>query len=277
MFGDSLSAKSIGVLLCILIGAAVYVQHVLPPVARWLPRRGARQWVLDYDDVVRARALLRARGLPTELALQILEDAEYWPTRRFSTEQHRTVKVAATMFRACAAGLVLDADVLRDPRVRGLRGTGEKVRIKAVGFRVRSRDQGWTSEPTRGTFSTSSWVEASILRGVDGYQTALPASCWLDSVFASPGSFEQHVSPRGWQLARRPERAEQGPQGGEGGLAWYLQGNRVATQGRAEEYDVLWKRHGHEGNEGSGTGDGFVEELRDGDRLLIWARAKVCP
>ncbi|KAJ4384449.1 hypothetical protein N0V86_000048 [Didymella sp. IMI 355093] len=209
-----------------------------------------------------------------ELALKILEHAEYWPTRRFSSEQGRSVKVAATMFRSSAAGLCFDADIFTDPRVDLLRKDGEKVRIKAVEFHIRSRDQGWTSEPTRGTFSTSSWLEASILRGLDDYSTALPPSCWLDSVFESPRSFQQHVAPRGWQLARRPEFAEQGPQGGEGDLAWYLQGNRVATQGRVEEYSVTWTRCAHEGNEGSGTGDGFLDELREGDRLLVWARAK---
>lgn len=237
--------------------------------------RQLEPWVLDYQDVLEARALLKELGLPMELALQILDYAEYWPTRRFSTEEGHTVRVGATMFRSSAAGLCLDADVFNDPVVDSLRKGGEKVKIKAIEFHIRSRDQGWTSEPTRGTFSTSSWLEVSILRGVDDFNTELPPSCWLDSVFASPQSFQDHVTPRGWQLVERPEYAEQGPQGGEGNLAWYLQGNRVATQGHTEEYDVLWTHDDHEGNEGSGRGDDFLGELKEGDRLLIWARAKV--
>ncbi|KAF1362466.1 hypothetical protein EJ07DRAFT_107755 [Lizonia empirigonia] len=231
-------------------------------------------WVLDYEDVLEARALLKELGLPMELALEILDYAEYWPTRHFSTQAGNTVKVAATMFRSSAAGLCLDADAFNDPVVETLRANGENIKIKAIKFHIRSRDQGWTSEPVRGTFSTSSWLEASILRGVEDNTTTFPPSCWLDSVFASPQSFQDHVTPRGWQLVKRPEYAEQGPQGGEGDLAWYLQGNRVATQGRSEEYDVIWTRDGYEGNEGYGRGDEFLQELEEGDRLLVWARAK---
>lgn len=276
MLGDLLTAKTIGTAICILLGAyGVYVRHLLPWFKNRLPQQDPIPWRLDYKDVLQARALLNGLGLPMELVLNILEDAEYWPTRRFSTQEGRTVKVAATMSRSSAAGLCFDADIFNDPRVDRLRNDGEKIRIKAIDFHIRSRDQGWTSEPTRGTFSTSSWLEASILCGLDGHRTRLPPSCLLDSVFESPHTFQQHITPRGWQLARRPEFAEQGPQGGEGDLAWYLQGNRVATQGHAEEYDITWTRNAHEGNEGSGTGDGFLDELEDGDRLLIWARAKV--
>jgi hypothetical protein len=232
-------------------------------------------WILDYEDVLAARALLKTLGLPMELALEVLDYAQYWPTREFFTDEGTTVKAAATMFRSSAAALCLSADIFNDPVVDGLRAGGEKVKIKAIEFHVRSRDQGWTSERTQGTFSTSSWLEASILRGVEDYNTTFPPSCWLDSVFASPLSFQEHVMPHGWQLVKRSEHAEQGPQGGEGDLAWYLQGNRVATQGRSENYHILWTQDSCEGNEGAGRGEGFLSELKEGDRLLIWARAKV--
>ncbi|KAJ4339869.1 hypothetical protein N0V95_007648 [Ascochyta clinopodiicola] len=231
-------------------------------------------WILGYEDVRKARALLKSLGLPVELVLEILEYAQYWPTRQFSTQNRNSVKAAATMFRSSAAALCLDVDAFHDPIVESLRTCGEKVKIKAIEFHIRSRDQGWTSEPTVGTFNTSSWLEASILRGVDNHTVSFPPSCWLDSVFTSPESFQDHVAPSGWQLVERPGYAEQGPQGGEGDLAWYLQGNRVATQGRLEEYDVLWTHDGHGDSEGSGTGDGFLQNLKDGDRLLVWARAK---
>lgn len=159
MLGDLFSANSLGLIICILLGAyGLYMQYLLPLFKSWLPQREPTEWILDYEDVLEARALLNALGLPMELALKILEDAEYWPTREFSTEPGKTVKVAATMFRSSAAGLCFDADVFK-------------------------------------------------------------------------------------------------------------------------EYDVLWTQYAHEGNEGSGTGDGFLDELKDGDRLLIWARAKVrvCP
>lgn len=252
------------------------VQGVLPTLGNWLQPPNDVPWTLDYKDVLAARALLKTLGLPTELVLAILDYAQYWPMREFSTDKGNTVKVAASMFRSSAAALCLDADVFRHPTVDDLHARGEKVRVKAIEFHIRSRDQGWTSERTQGTFSTSSWLEASLLRGVEDYSTTFPPSCWLDSVFASPQSFQEHVMPRGWQLIKRPEFAEQGPQGGEGDLAWYLQGNRVATQGRSEDYHIIWTHDECEGNEGAGRGEGFLNELREGDRLLVWARAKVC-
>lgn len=272
-------------MLSSLLGAAL--RHVIillstyaaikpiPFLNSWLPQSEPKPWKLDYEDVLKARAQLKALGLPMELALEILEYAEYWPARHFSSKEEKTVKVAATMFRSSTAGLCVDVDIFNDPAVDSLRKNGERVKIKAVEFQIRSRDQGWTSEPTQGTFSTSSWLETSILRGVEDYNTQLNPSCWLDSVFESPRSFQQHITPQGWQLVRRPEYAEQGPQGGEGDLAWYLQGNRVATQGHSEEYKVRWTNDSYEGNEGSGRGEGFLSELKEGDRLLVWARAKV--
>lgn len=53
----------------------------------------------------------------------------------------------------------------------------------------------------------------------------------------------------------------------------YLQGNRVAA-GKSE-YRVVWGEAGNEGNEGAGQGQGFFDELQEGDRIIVWARAKV--
>jgi len=81
------------------------------------------------------------------------------------------------------------------------------------------------------------------------------------------------MTDRGWSLVKRPESALQGPQDGEGDLAWYLQGNRVA--GPKDEYQIGWTEGGSRGNQGAGRGEGFVRELKQGDRILVWARAKV--
>lgn len=258
----------------ILVTTLAFIQ-LTRPKHRWLPwSPPSEPWELDYASVVEARKILVHLRLPMELALQVLEHAEYWPARSFASRATGT-RVAATMMRSSAAGLCVDADVFNADAVQSLRQPGEQLRVKAVSFRIRSRDQGWTSEPTRGSFSTSSWLEVSILRGVDGPNTELPPSCYVDSLFENPSSFAARVAPLGWRLVARPEDAEQGPQGGEGALAWYLQGNRVATGGKVEGYVVRWTREGCEGNEGCGSGEGFLEELREGDRVLVWARAKV--
>lgn len=66
--------------------------------------------------------------------------------------------------------------------------------------------------------------------------------------------------------------------------AWYLQGNQVARatslfEGEmVKRYRVIWGCKANprwEGNEGAGRGEGFVDSLREGDRILVWARAKV--
>lgn len=60
----------------------------------------------------------------------------------------------------------------------------------------------------------------------------------------------------------------------EGDFAWYLQGNRVAEE-NPKPYRILWAADRFEGNVGAGSGAGFVQNLKEGDELLIWARAKV--
>ncbi len=257
------------------------VRSALSSLANWLQPPNNEPRILDYNDVLAARALLKQLGLPMELALHILEHAQYWPKRTFAQDEGKTVKVATTMSVNRAAGLCLEAAVFNNPTVDSLHACGENVKIKALEFHIRSRDQGWTSERTSGTFNTWSWLEVSLLRGVDGHisydgSNALPPSCWNDSVFESPNSFQEKVTPHGWQLMKRPAHAQQGPQAGEDDLAWYLQGNRVATQGRSEDYHVLWTHDGYEGNEGAGRGEGFLDELKDRDRLIVWARARVC-
>ena len=40
-------------------------------------------------------------------------------------------------------------------------------------------------------------------------------------------------------------------------------------------YNVVWAQEHWVGNEGSGKGEGFLEALKEGDRILVWARAKI--
>lgn len=293
MFSSIISAATRHVLILLLTYAFA---KLIPPLYSWLttPTPKQQPWNLTYASVLEARSVLKTLGLPTELALQILDHAEYWPSRTFSSQSPHATEARATSASPSAATLCLAAPLLDvDPLEYG----GETPRLKAIAFRLRSRDQGWTSEPTRGTFHTSSWTEVSLLRktpdrvsssttptsdfiGPERDVPGLPPSCWLVAAFASPAHFLTHVLPRGRCLVPRHEGAQQGPQGGEGGLAWFLQGNRVATEGRWGEYSVRWTRgagdrEGEE-EEGRGSGEGFLESVREGDWLLVWARAKVC-
>lgn len=92
--------------------------------------------------------------------------------------------------------------------------------------------------------------------------------------FWHSGDLRHLIEHRGWTFVERPSSAQRYPQEGEENIAWYLQGNRVATE-VSELSKVLWATDKWVGNEGSGKGEGFLEELKKGDLILIWARAKV--
>ncbi|CAO2656338.1 Nn.00g051410.m01.CDS01 [Neocucurbitaria sp. VM-36] len=244
------------------------------PSFDWL--RGQSQpvgpFIPTYADVCCARALLKALQLPTELVLDILDYAHYWPTHEFKTIPNRHIVAAARGGRPSAATLCLDAGIFNNTTINDVRAGGERPRIKSVEFDIVSRDQGFTSEGTEGTFTTSSWLEVSILRNETNSIYRLPGPRLVNTWISSPLDFHTNMVGRGWYLASRPTSAQQGPQDGEGDLAWYLQGNRVVA-GR-EEYRVIWTEDESEGNEGAGKGEHFVQELKDGDRILVWARAK---
>lgn len=228
----------------------------------------------SYDDVCQARAILKTLNLPTELVLQILDHAQYWPKHVFVTSPDQK-KVASAIGSANSdACLCLDAAIFNNPTADPIRKGGETPKIQSLEFEIVSKDQGWTSENTHNTYATSSWLELSILRPDDVDNTHVPSPRFVNAKLRDPSEFHDRVTRRGWALVKRPQSAEQGPQGGEGDFAWYLQGNRVAS--RVDGYHVVWARDGNEGNEGAGSGKGFLTELKDGDRMLVWARAKVC-
>ncbi|KAF2025065.1 hypothetical protein EK21DRAFT_104260 [Setomelanomma holmii] len=228
----------------------------------------------SYQDVCQARAILQFLKLPTELVLQIIDHAQYWPRQTFATSPDRP-RIAAVHHgpRASHAALCLDVGLFDNATVHPMLKAREIPKIKSLEFTVVSRDQGWTSERTQGTFNTSSWVEASILRRVHGTDIRSPCPQFANASPHDPSDFHKSVVDQGWFLVKRPESAKQGPQDGEGDFAWYLQGNRVAA-GR-EEYHIFWADDGSEGNTGAGKGEGFLDELQYGDRILVWARAKV--
>jgi hypothetical protein len=227
-----------------------------------------------HADVCVARAILKSCGLPTEVVLEILDQAEYEPVIQFGSTETCIASAPGNPMRQC-----LTASVLTQDTIRSLAARQSIVKVKEIEFVITSRDQGWTSERTDGTFNTSSWLEVSILRPMpnrSSHSNGPPKSSKFPAaVWQSPATLQPMLVRSGETLVARPEQARRGIQDGEGDLAWYLQGNRVASQGRFEEYRVSWATDLHEGNEGSGDGLGFLEALREGDEIVVWARAKV--
>lgn len=177
----------------------------------------------SYADICTTRAYLKTLNLPTEIVLQILDYAEYWP--KYEIEHRQTTAANARHGRGTAAALCLSVSLYDNPLVEGLQRNGEMPKVKSVEFEIESADQGWTSENTRGTFNTSSWLEVSILRDMDSGDAR--GSGHNNSNLSSPLDYHNSLSTEG--LVQRPASAQQGPQGGEGDFAWYLQGNRVVA------------------------------------------------
>lgn len=243
----------------------------------WLPTstHPTEPFTPQYEDICQTRAILKALKLPTELVLQILDYAEYWPRFEYSMHHDDRKEASARLSRSSHAALCLDVGIFSNPTVDALRQNGEKIKIKALCFNIDSQDQGWTSENTMGTFNTSSWLEVSILRSANGNDPRLlTGPGLLNTWIKNPSDFHEAIADRGCFLVQRPPSAAQGPQDGEGDLAWYLQGNRVACKDGTRF--VVWSEDGLDVDEGAGRGEGFLQELKDGDRILIWARAKVC-
>lgn len=67
-------------------------------------------------------------------------------------------------------------------------------------------------------------------------------------------------------------------------MRWYIQGNEVARSASTFDGDmiprdrVVWGSKSTPrwvGNEGTGSGEGFVDSIKEGDWIVVWARAKV--
>lgn len=94
-----------------------------------------------YADVCAARATLKGLKLPTELVLQVLDHARYWPSHEFKGR-----KASAEN----GASISLLENVYDRVNVFGSLATDEALKVKEIEFDIDSRDQGWTSEGTEG-------------------------------------------------------------------------------------------------------------------------------
>ncbi|KAF2704124.1 hypothetical protein K504DRAFT_462716 [Pleomassaria siparia CBS 279.74] len=226
-------------------------------------------WTPSYADVRVARAILKTLKLPTELTLDILDRARYWPTREFGGY------AASAQAGARIIGLV---NVMSPGIGRELGANKDEVpKIKEIEFNIKSRDQGWTSQGTEGTYNTSSWLEVFILRPRaldEGTHDLAPDLVGRNRLYPNIKDFQDTAYKYGWHLISRPPSPEQDPQSEEE-FAWHLQANKVASRD-TRPYNIVWAEDGHTGNEGSGNGEGFVKILQEGDQVVVLGRAKVC-
>ncbi|KAI0723759.1 hypothetical protein C8T65DRAFT_89106 [Cerioporus squamosus] len=215
------------------------------------------------EPVRRVRAMLLHLGLPAELVLDILDLAEYYPT--VSAERSDTINLRAdqhTRRNHCSALLYLVSPPLPDCM------EGENWRMKKVMWTIEGHDQGWGGVQP-GTFHGAySWYEACIFRsrpGGDEWADGTDDLEFLEThnLYRKPGDVRRDIH---WDLV---------PSGGS--FLWHVQSNRVARR-EFERHVIEWRageemdaadaeEHGH------GTGTGFLEALRPGDRVGLWVRA----
>lgn len=104
-----------------------------------------------YTDVCDARHLLRSLKLPTELVLQILDHARYWPSLSF-TGAPRGAEAFAVPGKQASAMVQFRAQILgaEIKEILDICDENDKPKVKEIEFEILSRDQGWTSERTEG-------------------------------------------------------------------------------------------------------------------------------
>lgn len=107
------------------------------------------QFSPSYADVCVARAMIKALKLPTELVLDILDRACYWPHQVYTMQGNGCKAVAGVGGQG--ASICLDVPVLKQSLIRGF--GGERLRVKELEFVFSSHDQGWSSESTHGMFA----------------------------------------------------------------------------------------------------------------------------
>ncbi|KAF1957312.1 hypothetical protein CC80DRAFT_524895 [Byssothecium circinans] len=246
-------------------------------------------------DVRETRSILSSLGLATELILQILDYARYWAV--ITTENINHIALLDedwdTNFSAIQPYLWVPLHLSPHP-------DGEVPKIREVEFNIVAHDQGWTTERNKGgTYDTSSWFEVSHCRPRRDRLSVEPTTETFTNLEQIRRRCEEVVTilPRPSQ-EMEPQRkhcpkmmkvtwplGSDGPKQAldEGTHAWWLQGNQVARSTSIFEgemvkrYRVVWGCAANptwEGNEGAGRGEGFVDGLKEGDRIAVWARAK---
>lgn len=210
-------------------------------------------------ETLLVRSLLIQLKLPTELALAIIDLADYYPVVR--GHEATELDVPASTHRLNSAAVLY---VVTNPIPESV--NGERIRTRSVSFELRSHDQGWGGDRAcRGTYSGSyTWFEACILRPIPCSPPARPLRL--------PYTFNPHptavcLNPLGYTLVPCSASSR------EETVIWHIQSN-VCARSQEMVHRVEWRPgEVQEMRPGRGIGKAFVEKLRPGDRVGVWVRA----
>lgn len=263
------------------------------------------------QDVRATRILLHHVGLPTELILLILDFARYWTSRTtFRTSKLCILDWNYSLNHSTAVAY-LSAPVTLQPTTTGempkIRAVEFRILSHDQGW---TSERAQNTYRTSSWFEVSilQGTQSRRLERSSALQTAWSPATFMPrnvSMFTdverarAGGEFAEFVPRPGTEMegqrthCREMERVTRDEWEGEGPPeegrhAWWVQGNRVvgatldpdrwARRENAVGNRVVWgckAAPAWEGNEGTGQGDGFVECLKDGDWIILWARAKV--
>jgi hypothetical protein len=245
---------------------------------------------ITLDQVNAAYQLLSKAGLPSEIALMILDYAEYWVYEHY-------VREAKCIANAMLGNNVHECASLythTTPLTAQL-GPVPLLKPRKVVFKLKSRDQGWSNNTVdHGTYrGAQSWFEATIFREDEEFQGQTRREplegLLLSGVESEVPRYQMSntaplffVGSNPEQMMRIVKRNGYGCRPNGDKLTWMLQRNLVAST-RAVEHTVEWTLNDdiidpseEESPEtGAGFGRGFVAALEKGDRIGIWARAMV--
>jgi hypothetical protein len=273
-------------------------------------------FVPEQQDVYRARAYLHYRlGLPNELVLDILDKARYWVERTRASSQYEVLhdEEFSTNFSAALPylGVQLDIRTTASRETRHLR----EIEFLIVSHDQGWTTEDTTGTYKTSSWFDVSIIRPSADRDSEAMYEIGEEIADTFRNFRGPqtsnihAALESFLGETGAELVPRPSpvpepqrmhcdelrhfRFLEGeektgttlPPGVEGSHAWYLQSNEVARATSTFEgeyirrYRVVWGCKANPiwvGNEGSGSGECFVDTLQYGDWICVWARAKVC-
>jgi len=225
----------------------------------------------DIEEV--STMFTRELGLPAEITDLILEYA-WCPRFLHANREEEILCRAARQDGNDSSYLYLVTEPIPFGRHRR-----ENVHVRGVRFRTISHDQGWGGDPgTQGTYNSSwTWLEASILPPTRLLDVNDLIATWP---FSNPNVRVQvGIDDSKWDgYSHISARMDDGLTRDR----WRLHSNKVATS-EPMEYDILWEETPSDQDvrtddpSGAGSGKQFCETLRSGDRIAIWARAKVHP
>ncbi|RYP07848.1 hypothetical protein DL765_009001 [Monosporascus sp. GIB2] len=149
-------------------------------------------------------------------------------------------------------------------------GGNQTIRVQSVTFQMRGADQGWVSLGGEGTYHNShTWYAASILRPIAGVATTTtaheqPLEALVLERKPRVSSFQKVLRKHGWELVKYKDR-----------LSWRVHNNITAREAYTY-YRASWAAGTPikvSNPRAMGDGAGFVETLKGGDRIALWARA----